>query len=76
MQARREGLAEVAVVGSSAGPAGGDDCVTLHRASVGLRAEAERYGLAAVLDGQGDNGGGLADGVAQQIGGVGAGGGW
>ena len=33
---------------------------------VGLRAEAERDGLAVVVDGQGDGGGGLADGVAQQ----------
>ena len=37
---------------------------------VGLRAEAERHGLAVVVDGEADGGGGLADGVAQQRGGV------
>jgi hypothetical protein len=37
---------------------------------VGLRAEAEREGLAVAVDDEADGGGGLADGVAQQIGGV------
>ena len=34
---------------------------------VGLRAEPERDGLAVVVDGQGGEGGGLADGVAQHV---------
>ena len=37
---------------------------------VGLRAEAEHHHLVAVLDGDSGGGGGLVDGVAQQVGGV------
>ena len=40
---------------------------------VGLRAEAEHHGLVLVLDGQRGGSGGQADGVAQQVSGVGGG---